>query len=370
MRPLGIPTMKDRAMQALHLLVLDPVAECLADLNSYGFRRFRSCADAIEQCFIALSRKVSPQWVLEGDIRACFDKIDHEWLLTNVPMDKRPLRKWLRAGYFEKGTFSPTTEGTPQGGIISPVLANLALDGLEPLLMNHFSKGTKRGQIAKVNFIRYADDFVITGSNKELLEDEVKPLVEKFLSLRGLELSPEKTVITHIREGFDFLGQNVRKYDGKLLIKPSAKNVGTFLENIRGVVKSHLAVSPDVMIGLLNPKIKGWANYHRHVVSKSTFSKVDNAIFGLLWKWGKRRHPKKPSRWVKEKYFASVEGRNWVFFGETRSKVTGELRLVGLQSASQTKIRRHVKIRADVNPYDPKCSEYLLKRRIGYPCRS
>ena len=350
-------------MQALFLQALDPIAECRADHNSYGFRKARSCADAIEQCFKVLAGRHSAQWVLEGDIKACFDKISHEWLVANVPMDKAVLHKFLKAGYMEEGAFFRTQEGTPQGGIISPVLANLALDGLEALLREKYPQTSRKGRCAKVNFVRYADDFVITGSSKELLEDEVKPLVERFLSERGLELSLEKTVITHIKEGFDFLGQNVRKYGNKLLIKPSARNIATFLEKLKKLVRSHLNLSPAELIGTLNPKLKGWTNYHRHVVSSRTFHDIDNAVFWLVWQWAKRRHPKKSSGWIKAKYFTSFGGRNWVFFGETVSLVTGEPRLLGLRKAVDTKIRRHVKIQSGVNPYSPRWSTYLCARQ-------
>jgi RNA-directed DNA polymerase len=215
--------MNDRAMQALYLLSLEPVAETKADLNSYGFRPQRSTADAIEQCFKALSCKRMAEWILEGDIKACFDRISHEWLLANIPTEKAILKKWLKAGFMEQGVLHSTDEGTPQGGIISPVLANMALDGLEKRLITQFHKTLSATSQNKVNFVRYADDFIVTGSSKELLESEVLPLVQTFLQERGLELSLEKTHITHIKDGFDFLGQNVRKYDGVLLIKPSKK---------------------------------------------------------------------------------------------------------------------------------------------------
>jgi RNA-directed DNA polymerase len=254
-RPLGIPCMKCRAMQALYLLALDPVAETTADPNSYGFRSKSSPADAIEQCFIALGRKTSPQWIFEGDIAACFDRISHEWLLTHIPMEKAILKKWLKTGYLEKNVLHPTEEGTPQGGIISPVIANMTLDGLERQLREAFPRHTKRGgqsYAPKVTFIRFADDFVITGHSQGQLEHEVKPLVEQFMKERGLHLSPEKTVITHIDEGFDFLGQNVRKYKAgkqrKLLIKPSKKNVKTFLQKVRETVKGNYALSAGVLI--------------------------------------------------------------------------------------------------------------------------
>jgi len=212
-RPLSIPCMLCRAMQALYLLALDPMAETTADPNSYGFRKERSPADAIEQCFIALGKTRSPQWILEGDIKACFDRISHEWLLAHIPMDKSILRKWLKAGFIEKHVLHPTEEGTPQGGICSPVIANLALDGLERKLLERYPK-PKTGYNAKVNYVRFADDFIVTGISKELLEQEVKPLIEQFMRERGLTLSPEKTIITHINDGFDFLGQ-VRPLTGK-----------------------------------------------------------------------------------------------------------------------------------------------------------
>lgn len=197
-RPLGIPTMLDRAMQALYLLALEPVSETQADNNSYGFRPMRSTADAIEQLFVNLSRSSSAKWVLEGDIKGCFDNIDHDWLLRNVLMDRGVLRKWLNAGYMESGSLHPTGAGTPQGGIISPVLANIALDGLEAVLFAHFGqKNTKAAYKTKVNYVRYADDFVITGISRELLENEVKPVVSAFMAERGLTLSVEKTLITH-----------------------------------------------------------------------------------------------------------------------------------------------------------------------------
>lgn len=202
-RPLGIPTMKCRAMQALHLLALEPIAETSGDKNSYGFRPYRSCADAIEQCFSSLCRGICAKWILEGDIKACFDKISHEWIEHHVPMNKTILRAWLKSGYMEKERFHSTHEGTPQGGIISPTLANLTLDGLEQHIK---SVGRKTD---KINFVRYADDFIVTGNSQEVLENKIKPAIEQFLQERGLELSPEKTKIAHIDEGFDFLGFNI-----------------------------------------------------------------------------------------------------------------------------------------------------------------
>lgn len=355
-------------MQALYLQALDPVAECQADPNSYGFRVGRSCADALEQCFNVLAGRNAAEWVLEGDIAACFDHLRHDWLLEHVPLTGSPLRAWLKAGYLERHVLHPTEEGSPQGGIISPVLANLALDGLEAKLAEAFPKRARRVPAAKVHLVRYADDFVITGSSKELLETEVRPLVEEFLRERGLQLSEEKTLITHIRDGFDFLGQNLRKYggqrgensSGKLLIKPSRANVRAFLEQLREIVKGNKQATADHLVWLLNPKIVGWSNYHRHVVSKATFGQVDHQLVGLLWRWALRRHPEKTRAWVKSKYFTTVGGNTWVFFGMEAGKRGMER--VTLRQASATRIKRHVKIRGRANPYDPEWAAYMRRR--------
>lgn len=230
MRPLGIPTMRDRAMQALHLLALDPVLETVSDPNSYGFRKNRCTADAMSQIFLQTCRKVSAEWVLDADIEGFFDNINHDWMIDNICMDKSILRKWLKAGVVDRKQLLATTAGTPQGGIISPALANWTLNGLETELIAHLGAKFGKSKIPKlkIGIVRYADDFVVTGASKELLETEVRPWVEAFLAKRGLRLSTAKTKIVHIDEGFDFLGWNFRKYSGKLLIKPSKKNVKTF----------------------------------------------------------------------------------------------------------------------------------------------
>lgn len=349
LRPLSIPTMKDRAMQALHLMAFLPIAEETADPNSYGFRPHRSTADAIEQCFNVLSLKRSAQWILEGDIAGCFDHIGHDWLLNHVLMDKVMLRKWLEAGYVEDKKLFPTVEGTPQGGICSPTLMNMTLDGLEDLLNRRFPRGHK------VNFIRYADDFVITGASKELLENEVRPVVEQFLRERGLELSKEKTHVVHISEGFDFLGENVRKYGGKLLIKPSQKNVTAFLDKVRGILKQAKAWTHDELIRALNPVIRGWASYHRSIVAKDTFSRVDHILWSLIWNWLRHRHPRKSPGWIKRTYFRRFRYHDWIFTGTTGER---------LYKASSTPIRRHVKVRGNAHPFDPKWTDYFRTRKV------
>lgn len=362
MRPLGIPTMKDRAMQKLHLLALEPVSETTADGNSYGFRPERSTADAREHCYIALGRRCAPQWILEGDIKSCFDKISHQWILDHIPVDKVVLQKWLKAGYVYERKLFPTEAGTPQGGIISPTLANMVLDGLESKLEATFGrKDTAKGSANQINLVRYADDFIITSRTKEMLENEVKPLVVEFLKERGLTLSEEKTKITHIKGGFDFLGWNIRKYGGKLLTKPSTKNVQAFLDDIRDTVKANKQAKQENLIGLLNPKIRGWANYHKGAVAKDTFSKVDHEIWLMLWQWAKRRHPLKGSQWIKAKYFQTIGKREWVFSANVKTR-EGETRMVSLVKAGDTKIVRHVKIKSEANPFDPEQESYFEKR--------
>ncbi len=368
MRPLGIPTMKDRAMQAVHLLALEPVSETTADRNSYGFRPERSTADAIEQCFKVLAQRDSAQWILEADIRGCFDNISHDWLLANIPTDKAVLRKWLKAGFMEGTILYPTDDGTPQGGIISPTLANMALDGLEALLKKAF-RGTSSSGVwvnPKVRLIRYADDFIISGDSQELLEREVRPLVETFLRSRGLELSEEKTKITHIGQGFDFLGQNLRKYRGKLLIKPAANNVKACADKIRETIKGNKTAKQEMLIRLLNPLIHGWALFHRHVVAKETFQTIDRHVWRALWRWVKRRHTNKNGYWLLQKYYRKIGTRAWVFAAHADQRSTDRMpKFAVLRSASDVRIQRHLKVKAEANPFDPVWQPYFAARHAA-----
>lgn len=350
-RPLGIPTMTDRAMQALHLLALDPVSEVTGDKHSYGFRRERSTTDAIEQVRNALGRKHSPTWVLEGDIKGCFDNISHDWLQEHVCMDKRLLRKWLKAGYFEGRQLFPTNSGTPQGGIISPVLANLALDGLQRELDGLF-RTVREARHHKVNYVRYADDFIITASSKEFLVNEVKPLVQRFLAVRGLTLSEKKTVVTQVTDGFDFLGWTVRKRGNTLLTTPAKKNQKNFMAKVRDALRTRRAATQEDVIDTLTPVLRGWAQYHRTQMATRTFAKTDHLIQGALWRWACRRHPTKGKRWIKARYFRRVEGRDWLFASKDRLLLT-------LGSFHK---KRHVKINVDANPYLPEDENYFDKR--------
>jgi len=358
LRPLSIPVIKDRAMQALHLLALDPISETLADPNSYGFRKYRSCADAVQQCFKTLCKSYHAQWVYEADIKGCFDNISHDWLLKNIPMDKTILRKWLKCGYIENYRKFNTENGTPQGGIISPVLMNMTLDGLETLIRQKFPPWKK----SKVNFIRYADDFVITSPSKELIQTVIAPMVEAFLKERGLQISAEKTRITQITEGFNFLSQNVRKYgNGKLLIKPSKDAVSSFKEKIKLAIQRCKGSAAHVLICELNPIIRGWVNFHKHVVSKLTFWKLSKYIFAKLMHWAKQQHPKKKIHWIWKKYFTASK-REGQFAVEHVGK-DGKTRIFQIFMIGLVPIKRFVKIDSKQNPYDTASDKYFEKRR-------
>lgn len=355
LRPLGIPTMRDRAMQALYALALIPIAETTADPNSYAFREFRCCADAIAQCFISLAKKCSPFWILEADIRSCFDEINHVWLFRHIPLDKKILGAWLKAGYLDKGKLYPTVSGTPQGGIISPTLCNMTLDGLEAAIRKAVPRRTK------VNVIRFADDFIITGLSYELLRDVVVPAVKAFLQERGLSLSEEKTRITRIDKGFDFLGQHLRKYRGKLIIEPSKAAARAIVAKTKEIIRTRRGQRTDVMIGKLNPVIRGWANYHRWVCSSAAFAWVDSCIYRQLWRWARRRHGNKGKRWTRKRYFRETAATRWQFF-ETVKGTGSQRKVVDLFRAGSVKIIRHVKIRGAANPYDPALRDYFRER--------
>lgn len=363
-RPLGIPTMRDRAMQALCLLAMEPAAECHADPNSYGFRKGRSTHDARQQLFLSLAKKASARWVLDADITGFFDNINHDWLLANVRMNKRVLGQWLRCGVVDKQQLQKTEAGTPQGGIISPLLANLTLDGLEVGLTRFLQSqmGIAKARKAKVNLVRYADDFVVTGDSKEVLETVVRPWVEAFLRERGLQLHAGKTRIVHIDEGFDFLGWNFRKYSEKLLIKPSQKNVKAFYGKVRDVIAQHLSTPKKVLIAKLNPILRGWARYHQGAVAKATFTKLDHQILWRLWRWGMRRHP----RWTRGKVFQHYwnhDSGRWEFEATALNRWKEEMRL-RLYLLADTKIVRHKKVKGEYNPFDPAWEAYgeRLKR--------
>jgi RNA-directed DNA polymerase len=351
-------------MQALHLLGLEPVAESTSDPNSYGFRKNRSTADAMSRIFVCMSRKVSASWVLEADIEGCFDRISHDWLENHVPMNRVILRKWLKAGVVHKGRLAPTDEGTPQGGIISPTLANMTLNGLETQLLAHLRAkvGVEKAQKLKVHVIRYADDFVITGISKEILETEVRPWIETFLAQRGLRLSPEKTRVTHIDDGFDFLGWNFRKYAGTLLITPSKKNVKAFYGKVRETIKINLMMKQEVLLSKLNPILRGWAQYHQPVVAKATFGRLDNLIYWRLVRWMKRRHPTKRLSWCIRKYWKQYDDR--LEFAADCKMDDGSMHTIKLYRLADTPIIRHQMVKGEYNPFDPRWEAYGEELRM------
>jgi RNA-directed DNA polymerase len=296
--------------------------------------------------------------VLDADIEGFFDNINHDWMLNHVRMDREVLRKWLQSGVIDRRQLQATTAGTPQGGIISPALANRTLNGLETGLLRHLEVkfGLTKSKRLKVGVVRYADDFVVTGASKELLETEIKPWIEAFLAQRGLRLSKAKTRIVHIDEGFDFLGWNFRKYSGKLLIKPSKKNVKAIYEKLRKVINDNLGSKQEDLIRLLNPMLRGWAQYHSPVVAKQTYSRMDHLIFWRLMRWAKRRHPKKSADWVRRKYWRALGDRKWVFAADVETD--GKKGVMELYSLANTPIERHKKVKGAYHPYDPQDEAY------------
>jgi RNA-directed DNA polymerase len=353
-RPLSIPCMIDRAMQALYKLALAPVAETTADPNSYGFREGRGCADAIAAAFNALSKPNSATWVLEGDITGCFDNISHGWMEHNIPMDLEVLRKWLGSGYVEDNRLYPTRKGTPQGGIISPCLSNMTLDGLERVV---------RGAVprrSRVNFVRYADDFIITGKSKRLLERAIQPAVEAFLEERGLSLSEEKTLITQIKHGFTFLGQTFRKQANVLHITPAEEGISALISKVGTLIREHVSAPMPALIKALNQTLRGWGNYHRHVVASEAFLRVDRYVREQLWRMLRRRHPNRSKKWLLAKYWI-YDGKRLIFqcFAKTRKG----LKRYQVTRLGSIGIRRHRKIRAAANPYTREDARYFWRRR-------
>jgi RNA-directed DNA polymerase len=280
-------------------------------------------------------------------------------MIQHLCIEHKILGQWLKAGFMEKGKLFPTNAGTPQGGVISPCLANGALDGIEAMLKT-ITKPTD-----KVHMVRYADDFVITGRSKELLENTIKPAITVFLQGKGLMLSAEKTLITTINQGFDFLGFNVRKYGDKLLIKPSKSSIKSFLSSIRMEIKKGISTSLIQLIRSLNRKIIGWVNYYRHVVAKNIFSDIDSAIFWALYQMIRRKHPRKSAKWLYRKYYTNRGLRRWIFHSTYRIS-NGEGRLIRLKFASDTPIRRHRQIISVATPYDANYLSYFENRVRKY----
>lgn len=317
-RPLGIPCMSDRARQALWNISLLPVIEAKSDHHSYGFRPYRSCWNANKQIRTLLDKKHSPEWILDADIEKCFDKINHNWLLENTPMETKVLKSWLKAGYLENSYLHDTDEGTPQGGVISPTLMNLTLNGLEDYLKNTFkpgysfsSTGRKVRKMTCIKLVRYADDFIVTGRSKRQLE-RVKIAIGEFLKPRGLQINAAKTSIRNINEGFEFLGWNFRKYNNKLLCKISKQSIQNHCRDVKYLTKT--THQPDILIGKLNSKIMGWENYHCccNDIWK-VWGYMNHYLYKCLMKWCLRRHSNKTKKWIYLNYWKNRKsGKSFV----------------------------------------------------------
>ena len=366
LRPLSIPTMYDRAVQTLHSLVLSPIESATGDKTSFGFKPYRSTKDAYAYLHICLSKKNAPEWIVEGDIKACFDEINHTWILDNTPMNKRILKEFLKAGYVENFHLFPTEKGTPQGGPVSPIIGNIALNGLENALAKKFYSrldGTidkSHRNKHKINYVRLADDFVVTADSSETAH-EIIELIQTFLDPRGLRLSEEKTLVTNIFEGFNFLGWNFRKYKGKLLPKPSKDSQKEVINKIGEVLSKAKAWDQDRLIRILNPIIRGWSQYHNHAVSSAVFSKLDDTVYNMLISWAKRRHSNKGFHWIMTKYWHKSGNRKCVFRTELNT----------LERFSNARIVRQRLASLNKNPFIDKeyfeqwkLMEYHRKKRI------
>ena len=370
-RPLGIPIIQDRAKQALVKAALEPEWEAQFEENSYGFRPGRNCHDAIASIFNAIRYK--SKYVLDADISKCFDRIDHNKLLEKVntfPKARRQIRAWLKAGILDDKELITPTEGPPQGGICSPLLANIALHGMEERIKEYAAtwEGQKRQNKKSISLIRYADDFVIIHHDLNVIH-KCQEMIGDWLSQFGLELSQEKTKIIHTlyehegkKPGFDFLGFNIRQFpvgkyrsgksgQGKKLgfktiITPSKDKILLHYKRIAEVIDNHKAAQQQVLIAKLAPIIIGWANYYRTVCSKEIYSKLEHLLVVKLLRWAKRRHHNKGKGWVVNKYWRTIEGNNWRFCCK-RDDVTYVLPLY-----TKTKIVRHIKVKGNSSPYD------------------
>ena len=368
-RPLGIPTMEDRAKQALAKLALEPEWEARFEPNSYGFRPGRSCHDSIQAIYTAICKQ--PKYVLDADIAKCFDRIDHKALLKKLntyPTLRRQIKAWLKAGVMDENCFKETRSGTPQGGVISPLLANVALHGMEKVIENLAdtlptrSSHGKRDNRRSLRLIRYADDFVVIHKDLDVIM-RCKQEIEAWLGKIGLAIKPEKTQIVHTLNpvntetpGFDFLGFNIRQYrvgkyhskkGDKTLIKPSKDSQENQYAKLAEKINSGKTLTQEALIRQLNPIVRGWSNYYSTVVSKETFSRMDHLLFQKLARWGKRRHPNKNWGWLVKAYWHSVKGNNWTFSTQFNGKVTSKL-----TRHDTTPIKRHVKVKDTASPYD------------------
>jgi RNA-directed DNA polymerase len=350
-RPLGIPTIQNRVAQSIVKNALEPSWEARFESNSYGFRPGRSCHDAIKHVWMRLNASHDDRWVLDADIKGAFDNISHDYILHALgPVPGRELiKQWLNAGYVEAEIFHATKSGVPQGGIISPLISNIALDGMQQLL-----KG-------KTGLIRYADDFVATAPTRGQIE-AIVPILETWLKERGLVMHAEKTRIVHVEDGFNFLGFTVKHYKGKCLFRPQKDKVLSFLNEIRQWLRRNRAAAAEIVIRSLNPRLIGWSNYYKHASSKQTFAYVQNQLRQYLWKWSLRRHPNKGKYWVRKKYFRHTPKENWKFFAKATNP-NSQFESLYLFNMSYLPIERHIKVRGSASPDDPTLQEYWYTRK-------
>lgn len=378
-RPLGIPVMETRAHQALVKMALEPEWEARFEANSYGFRPGRSCHDAIQAIFLAICKK--PKYVLDADIKGCFDHINHEALLRKLktyPAMRQVIRAWLKAGVMDNGKLLETTSGTPQGGVVSPLLMNIALHGLERHVIDTLSRREgKKSQKVIPTVIRYADDFVVLDEDLEVIQ-QAQELVTEWLQGMGLELKPSKTTITHTLQeirgsvGFDFLGWAVRQFPVgkthsgtnrygtplgfKTIIRPSKEAVKRHVTELGTIIRRNRQASQGQLIKEINLVTHGWTNYHRTMSATTTFQYCRFVLFHQLQRWAQRRHPHKGKRWVANTYWRVDNGQGWVF---TDGRAT-------LWSHDRTRIQYHIKVKGTASPYDGNLA-YWSQRLSKHP---
>jgi RNA-directed DNA polymerase len=344
-RPLGIPTIRNRVAQSVVKNALEPSWEARFESNSYGFRPGRSIHDAIVHCWLMLKGDKRRPWILDADLQSAFDKVSHEHILEAIgPVPGRELlRAWLKAGYVEADFFHETESGTPQGGIVSPCLLNIALHGLQTTLGSAFG------------YVRYADDLIVCASSREQVV-AAKSTIEEWLQPRGLTLHPEKTRIVHIDDGFNFLSFSIRRYKGKCLVKPQKEKVLAFLAKLRLWLNKHKAAATENVIRHFNKILPGWSNHYAHAVSKQVFSYVSHEIWKMLWRWCVRRHPEKGKKWVAKKYFDFYKNARWRFQAHDGKKT------IYLFDIGSVKLERHNKVKGAASPDDPSLREYWSER--------
>jgi RNA-directed DNA polymerase len=367
-RPLGIPVILDRCLQAIVKNALEPYWEAKFEDSSYGFRPGRCQHDAIERIYNLASAKGNRRWVLDADIKGAFDNIDHDKLLDLIGQfpARELIRQWLKAGYMEDGVYHDTDKGTPQGGVISPLLANIAFHGMEEALGIKYWYRTTKTYSVELNpkspgLVRFADDFVVFCHTKEEAE-QAKEKLKAWFAERGLTFSEEKTRIVNLDEGFDFLGFNVRQYKVttsrsgyRLLIRPSKKSVKEVRRKLKSLFREMHGHSVQRLIQELNPIIRGWADYYRSAVSSRIFNRLDDYLFRLQFHWAKRQHPTKSWKWRKVRYWGNYKAQDkWVFGNKD----------LHMLSFSWTPIRRHVMVRRFASADDPELEQYWDERKI------